>query len=657
MSSHAGGLKWKMQRLSVMTMAELCWRIRQFIWLYAERFVVAIGWQPSSSASLEPCSHSLFRCCPDVTMDVDGIHMLLSGRVDFFSQSPIEIGQPVNWHQNPLDQTTVPQSFGPHINYRDDQLVGDVKILWEMGREQHLLPLAAAYALHGDELIREHIINEIAEWVQANPFASGVHWCSTLEVSLRLISWSVIQHLLLLRDGGDGLPGMMPDRPAFERAVFQHQWFIRQHLSLHSSANNHYIGELSGLWLSCVLLPSSDVRCQRWRRWSKQQLEVQAMQQVFSDGVNKEQAMYYHLWVLEYFLLLHVTGLRMADAFSTSFVQRIAAMAGFLRDVMPEHGEPPQIGDSDDGFVLRFEAKWPQKPYHDVLVAAGNILHDPSLIISGYGSKAMWYAAMIRHTPLPVSMQRRKQYPRIYQQGGYAVLGHERMHVLFDAGSLGYPAIAAHGHADALSVTMAIDGQWWLVDPGTYAYHSKRQWRDYFRSTLAHNTMTLAGKNQSDIGGPFLWLRHAHATLDYAHGKANGQHDGYHHLGISHQRQVYIDQQAMALHIEDEVTGAEEQLVQFCFHLHPEVTMVADDDNSWLLRRQNTSGAVILRFQVNNGCFRQKLYRGNLEPLAGWYSSSLGKKEPTNTFVISVDRGQSPVRTSFIFTYSEEVTE
>ena len=42
-----------------------------------------------------------------------------------------------------------------------------------------------------------------------------------------------------------------------------------------------------------------------------------------------------------------------------------------------------------------------------------------------------------------------------------------------DAGPLGYQTIAAHGHADALSFTLSVGGMEFLVDPGTYAYHTR----------------------------------------------------------------------------------------------------------------------------------------------------------------------------------------
>ena len=64
------------------------------------------------------------------------------------------------------------------------------------------------------------------------------------------------------------------------------------------------------------------------------------------------------------------------------------------------------------------------------------------------------------------------------------------------------------------------------------AITASRAWRSYFRSTIAHNTVELGGRNQSSEGGPFMWLRHARAreieVLD--DGDVAGwtaEHDGY----------------------------------------------------------------------------------------------------------------------------------
>ncbi len=68
----------------------------------------------------------------------------------------------------------------------------------------------------------------------------------------------------------------------------------------------------------------------------------------------------------------------------------------------------------------------------------------------------------------------------------------------FDHAELGFNTIAAHGHADALHITLMIDGEKIFIDPGTYCYHSDITWRNYFRKTKNHNTVTINQENQSE---------------------------------------------------------------------------------------------------------------------------------------------------------------
>ena len=101
-----------------------------------------------------------------------------------------------------------------------------------------------------------------------------------------------------------------------------------------------------------------------------------------------------------------------------------------------------------------------------------------------------------------------------------------------DGGPHGFLSIAAHAHADALSVEVRHDGVDVLADPGCSCYHGGPEWRAYFRSTLGHNTLELDGEDQSRSGGPFMWTRRARSWVLVAHAREDGvsrwraEHDG-----------------------------------------------------------------------------------------------------------------------------------
>ena len=157
-----------------------------------------------------------------------------------------------------------------------------------------------------------------------------------------------------------------------------------------------------------------------------------------------------------------------------------------------------------------------------------------------------------------------------------------------DGGPHGFLSIAAHAHADAMSVEVRYGGVDVLADPGTYCYHGEPAWRSYFRSTIAHNTVELDGRNQSGDGGPFLWLRHANGheidvvdTGETAEWTAD--HDGYLSLRppARHRRSVRLDRAARSITIVDEIDGGDYD-VRLAFHLGPDVQAELDGSHAVL---------------------------------------------------------------------------
>ncbi|MBN4050631.1 heparinase II/III-family protein, partial [Gammaproteobacteria bacterium AH-315-M22] len=335
-------------------------------------------------------------------------------------------------------------------------------------------------------------------------------------------------------------------------------------------------------------------------------------------------------------LFLQVAGCRTGSPFSDKFCQRLAAMADFVRDVTPAGGHPPQLGDADDGFVTRFSAAWPADPYKDVLNAES--LARDQCVPEQLAEKAFWYGIIggeceVLSRPQPCLPEQRP-YPRIYPGGGYAILGNEDCHLVFDAGSLGYLSIAAHGHADALSFTLAIDGQWWLVDPGTYVYHDFAQWRDYFRSTRAHNCLVVDGKDQSVMRGSFMWSNHAVAKLiDYGSTTKDEQwvkgcHDGYHGIGVKHSREIRLNSRYGRIDIHDQLEGEKSHLIEIWLQCAPGIQVERQgDSNVWALTRNGD--ARVVHLQLDSAMTWEAL-RGQEQPyIAGWHSSRLGHKEPS----------------------------
>lgn len=75
-------------------------------------------------------------------------------------------------------------------------------------------------------------------------------------------------------------------------------------------------------------------------------------------------------------------------------------------------------------------------------------------------------------------------------------------YLIFDAGGIGPDHQPGHGHADSLSFEMSATGQRIFTDTGVFTY-SEGPLRSYDRSTAAHNTVEIDGKDQSDLWAAF----------------------------------------------------------------------------------------------------------------------------------------------------------
>jgi hypothetical protein len=202
-----------------------------------------------------------------------------------------------------------------------------------------------------------------------------------------------------------------------------------------------------------------------------------------------------------------------------------------------------------------------------------------------------------------------------------------------DGGPHGFLSIAAHAHADALSVEVRYGGVDVLADPGTYCYHGEPAWRSYFQSTIGHNTVEVGGRWQSVRGGAFLWLRHAAGreisfASDGAVAAWTGEHDGY--RPAVHRRSARLDRGARVVEITDEISGGPHD-VRVAFHLGPGVAAsLAGSVASLAWPDAVTPGAAELMLPAG---LEWSLHRGETEPILGWYSAGLGHRVPAVTLL------------------------
>lgn len=579
------------------------------------RRLVETGWTPAAHPSdVESVSFwppPLDPSEPEWTDLMQEAEGYLQHRWYFFGLQNVQEVE-IDWHRDPSTGIVAPSTrFGFDIDHRNEDLVGNIKMTWEKSRHHHLTVLAAAYHHSKDERFAREVTSQIADWIQHNPFLLGVHWTHPLEQAIRLIAWVWCERLLR---GSEAYDALFVKNQGFWDSVFQHQWFIEQTYSRGSSANNHLIGEMAGLYVAASAWPQFDAS-ERWRHLAKGFLEREIQRQTFPSGLNREQAFSYHLFTTEFFLLSMAEAKQYDDAFSEDFIDRLVAMVNVLSQVTDCGGNLPRYGDGDEGRAIQWQALgaprdlWLRTFGNDLL--ASELTERPaeptgSTLVKGAGLCVM----------------------RSTTAAGKEVF------LLADAGPHGFLSIAAHAHADALSFVLSVEGIPILIDPGTYVYHTDEHWRDYFRSTHAHNTVIIDGEDQSAVGGAFLWTRQAKTRIHEFSCTRDGavleaSHNGFSGAGVECKRRITLAGPRVV--VEDRLVGTGEHTVEIRFHTHPDCCVEVTSENKVKIERK---GIILDLTPPANLSIR--LARG--EPSAGWYAPRFGVKQETTTVILSKAR-------------------
>jgi uncharacterized heparinase superfamily protein len=175
-----------------------------------------------------------------------------------------------------------------------------------------------------------------------------------------------------------------------------------------------------------------------------------------------------------------------------------------------------------------------------------------------------------------------------------------------------------------------------LTDPGTFCYQGEPEWRRYFRSTLAHNTLEIGGADQAVQAGLFLWATQPTSWVESMSGVDTGDqatlavaHDGYRRLAAkaTHFRRFVLDRQAQVLTVTDRIEADTPVPVRLAFHLHPAVETLLSGSRAEL---RWPGGAAIVDLPEK---LSWAFHRGQEQPPLGWFSPAFGEKMPAGVLI------------------------
>ena len=432
-----------------------------------------------------------------------------------------DLTKPFDWYFSDDGGSRWPACHYAKIDYRSGNTYGDVRINWELNRLQFLPAMAVT-----DEDLAKNIIKD---WLEKNPYLHGPGYVASMEVALRWFSiyWAVC----LFKKQLDA-----SFRRALAGLAVASGKFIESRLSTHSSAGNHLIIEAVGLYWLGKALENSQPGIQ-WIYKAREVLWEQTIRQINPDGSNQEQSFWYHGFVLD--ALLHYLLLEERAMIPVKVWERIEKMLEFVNEMTLPDGLFPDYGDRDDGFVFRLHGTYHRSPFSSLLNTGTFFFDRPEWHRDDQqaGEHLNFWTSGRAQDVIPVDVSVNKQIIskrpmlKTYKDGGMTLMRWGNGGLLFRHAPLGLPSTYGHGHADSLSVLFSWGSVPVLIDLGSGQYNGDQAIRNFFRSTIAHNTVEIGGKSQARMLGPFMWKKSYETYLVKAIESpalcAKASHNGY----------------------------------------------------------------------------------------------------------------------------------
>ncbi|HJQ11887.1 MAG TPA: alginate lyase family protein [Gemmatimonadaceae bacterium] len=452
----------------------------------------------------------------------------------------------------------------------------------------YAVDLAWAFRQTGERKYLERFQDLFNDWQRSTRHGRGDAWAPYV-VSVRVVN--LLWTYLLLDANLDASFGK-----ALMDSVHRQTVYLERRLEWHL-LGNHLLKNLHALAVIGLAFEGPDA--ERWRNEATSRLQQELQHQVLADGGHFERSPMYHALILadllELLLARRACGLtNPADVLATANRMVIA-----LRLMSRASGELRLFNDSANGIA---------PPTSRLVWLAERLLN------AGAVERRCWR--------LP--------------QSGYYGIARANFDLMIDCGPPGPPYQPGHAHCDILSYELDYNGLPLIIDAGVSDYTPGR-FREYARSTRAHNTLMIAENEQSEVWGSFRMGRRArvvHAELTDADDKDTASFAGayrpYKPRGMVHHRTFFLD--SSSFRVIDRVDGNPGFPITSYVHFHPDCRIERQNGAFHIVR-----GTGRLMFEPF-GFASAELACGEENPPQGWYLPEFGVRIAAPVILLRVQR-------------------
>lgn len=315
---------------------------------------------------------------------------------------------------------------------------------------EYLFKLAYEYSMDNNQGLYYDKFKHLTEnWIDNNPLAFGDGW-HPYTISLRFTNWisvyKIFRHRIILDHDFD---------KKLNESIYLQYKYLQNNLEK-DVLGNHYFENIKAIIIGSIFFEDIKVKDK-----FKEELMKQLDEQILNDGMHFELSPMYHKIILED--LIRITYWLRDEPVYKDLIYFIQKMIDVMYSLEGNFGKTPTFNDSADGISKDYK----------ILLGVCKKYFDLS-----------------------------PQHKKSFEDSGFYIINNQYRKLIFDTGDICPSYLPAHGHCDALSFELSINNIPVIVNSGTYKYENGI-WRDYFRSTKSHNTVTISNKEQSQFWSSF----------------------------------------------------------------------------------------------------------------------------------------------------------
>lgn len=356
---------------------------------------------------------------------------------------------------------------------------------------------------------------------------------------------------------------------------------------------NHGIYQDRSLIELALLFPNMK-NSQLWYETAMSRLLSHVYHDVTRSGIHKEHSPAYHLLVLNLF--------KGIDTFLIQFNKKepelkniVVKMEDYLAYLAKPDGDLPIMGDSEPKNIHSLDSTNISSPALNYVLSKG---------IKG----------------------KQPANDSFYPDGGVAIFRNgwnikDPLYILFTAAFHSN----IHKHADDLSFLFTYGKTNFFVDSGKYNYIETNPYRQYFKSTMAHNTITVDGKSYplTNVQSNKAKIHRYQTTNHYSY--VTGSHSLY--RGITIQRTLIYLKRFNSLLIRDVINSNQKHAYRETFNVGKDVQIIrTNHDETFILKSKKENKQI--EFKNLNKANDFKHFIGSKNPIAGWQSILFNQKYP-----------------------------